>query len=226
MAGDTKNSNQVTDGGSVAAGMSPNVTQALALLDQVVALLALPTKVLTTKQRRAAARSRKGMERVIPTLASLSAEHGVSVPKQPTSAMTAALELAEQLGAVQSKLTSVGVLVGTNVDDARSSAWTTATTLYGMLKKVAHRDAQLKSQLAPVTEFFAYRTPGAKKAHPKQKGKKAALQAQKEAAAKATATDAAAGTATAPAAPSNGSAAGSTNAGTPAPSNGGTTHAG
>jgi hypothetical protein len=52
-----------------------DVTGALALLGQAIAALALPQpQVLTTKQRKAATRSRKGMEKVVPTLATLSTE--------------------------------------------------------------------------------------------------------------------------------------------------------
>jgi hypothetical protein len=164
-----------------------DVTAVLGHLDNAIAALALPSRTLTTKQRKAATRSRKGMEKVISTLATLSAEHGVSVPKQPTSEMTSNLELVTQLDPVKQKLVSLLTLVQDNMDTAGSSSFNTATTLYGMLQKAAHRDAQLKSQLAPVKEFFSYRTPAAKKAHPKQKGKKAALAAEKEAAAKAKA---------------------------------------
>jgi hypothetical protein len=101
--------------------------------------------------------------------------------------MTSNLELSKQLDPVQSKLTALLTLVQDTMDSAGSSSFNTASTLYGMLQKVAHRDSQLKSQLAPVKEFFAYRTPAAKKAHPKQRGKKAALAAEKLAAAQATA---------------------------------------
>jgi len=154
-------------------GSTVDATTVLELLDKVTAALALPTQTLTAKQRKAATRTRKGMEKVIPTLATLSTEHGVSVPKQ--------------LDPVQSKLTALLTLVQDTMDSAGSSSFNTASTLYGMLQKVAHRDSQLKSQLAPVKEFFAYRTPAAKKAHPKQRGKKAALAAEKLAAAQATA---------------------------------------
>jgi hypothetical protein len=180
------------------AASSTGAAEALKLLDQVVAALALPAQTLTAKQRKAATRSRKGMERVIPTLATLSAEHGVSVPKQPTSIMTSNLELVTQLEAVQQKLTGILANVGNNVDASRSTSWNTATTLYGMLQKVAHRDPQLKSQLAPVQEFFAYRTPAAKNAHPKQKGKKVALAKEKQAAAQPAAEGSATSAPTAP----------------------------
>jgi len=158
-----------------------NVTEALTLIEQVTTLLALTSQNLTAKQQKAATRSRKGMEKVIPTLANLSTEHGVSVPKQPTSVMTSNLALVTQLETVQTKLTGLLTLVSDNIDVARSAAWNTGTTLYGMLTKAAHRDSQLKSQLAPVQEYFAYRTKVAKGAHPKRSSTKAALKAEKEA---------------------------------------------
>jgi hypothetical protein len=112
--------------------------------------------------------------------------------------MTSNLELVTQLEAVQQKMTGILANLGNNVDASRSTSWNTATTLYGMLQKVAHRDPQLKSQLAPVQEFFAYRTPAARNAHPKQKGKKAALAKAKEAAAQPAAESTAANAPTAP----------------------------
>jgi hypothetical protein len=193
-----------------------DVTEALKLLDQAIAALALPPpQALTAKQRKAATRSRKGMERVVPTLANLSTEHGVSVPKQPTSTMTSQLALVTQLESVQQKLTSGLTLVGNTIDAARSGSWNTATTLYGMLQKVAHRDPQLGSQLAPVKEFFAYRTPGAKKAHPKRK-KKGTVANETQPAAQATVESSPATATEAPAAaaatPGASSAPASTNA--------------
>ena len=157
----------------------------------------------------------------------LSTEHGVSVPKQSTSQMTSNLALASQLEAVQQKMVGILALVGNTADVARSGSWSTATTLYGMLQKVAHRDPQLKSQLAPVKEFFGYRTAAAKDAHPKQKGKKEALANGKKAAAQATVESPDESVTTEPAAasvvtatPSTGSVSASTNVGNvPAASN-------
>jgi hypothetical protein len=190
-----------------------DATGAVELLDKVIAALALPqSQALTTKQRKSATRSRKGMEKVIGTLASLSTEHGVAVPKQPTATMASNLALVSQLEPVKTKLVSLLQLVQDNMDSAGSGSWNTATTLYGMLQKVAHRDSQLKSQLAPVKEFFAYRTSVAKDAHPKQKGKKAALAAAKLAAAQTAAGVPATATPTAPSTPSPSSVSASTNA--------------
>jgi hypothetical protein len=140
------------------------------------------------------------MEKVITTLSDLSNEHGIVYPKQPASVMTSNLALVTQLESVKNKLVSALTLVQDNIDGVRSDTWSGSMTLYGMLQKVAHRDSQLRSQLAPVKEFFAYRTPAAKKAHPKQKSKKAALAAEKEAAAKAAAESSAATGSQAPAA--------------------------
>jgi hypothetical protein len=203
-----------------------DTTTALEHLDKAIAALGLANpQPLTSKQRKAATRSRKGMEKVIPTLANLSTEHGVSVPKQPTSEMTSNLGLITQLNPVLQKLTSALALVQNNMDSAGSSSWNTASTLYGMLQKVAHRDPLLKSQLAPVKEFFSFRTPAAKKAHPKQKGKKAALKAEKEATAQVAVAADSASAESSPAAPSTASASASTNGASTPASNVVTAHA-
>ena len=170
---------------SKGAASSMDAAGALEFLDKAVAALALSSQTLTTKQRKAATRSRKGMEKVIGTLSTLSTEQGVAVPKQPTSQMTSNLALVNQLDPVKQKLVSLLTLVQDNMDSAGSGSWNTATTLYGMLQKVAHRDSQLKSQLAPVKEFFAYRTTAAKSALTNQMGMKAALAAEKKATAQA-----------------------------------------
>ena len=208
------------------AASPTDTAEALKLLEQVVAALALPAQVLTTKQRKAAARSRKGMERIVPALATLSVQHGVSVPKQPTSQMTSNLDLVNQLETVSTQLKSLTATVGENLVAARSASWTTATTLYGMLQKPAKRDAQLALQLAPVKAYFAYRTPAAKKEHPKQAGKKAALAAEKETGAQAPVESSAQSGATSPVGPSAGSATASTTAGSTAGSNGTAAHTG
>jgi hypothetical protein len=205
-----------------APALPSNVTEALALIEQVTTLLALTSQSVTVKQRKAATRSRKGMEKVIPTLANLSTEHGVSVPKQPTSGMTSNLALVSQLEDVQTKLTGLLTLVGNNIDVARSASWNTGTTLYGMLTKAAHRDPQLKSQLAPVQEYFAYRTKVAKKDHPKQPSKKAALKAEKEA---AVASGPVEGTESSTTAPVAAAPSASTNGAPASPSNVTTAHA-
>jgi hypothetical protein len=212
MSSHTKKPN-LADG---ASGM--DTAKALQLLDEVIAALALPTPPsLTAKQKKAATRSRKGMEKIIPTIANLSNEHGVTVPKRPTSEMTANLALVSQLEPVKQKLVSAVSLVEDNMGTAGSASWNTASTLYGMLQKVAHRDSQLKSQLAPVVDYFAYRTPAAKQAHPKQKGKKQKLAQEKTAAAQATTVASSAATATTPAPPASANAAPAVSASVAAP---------
>jgi hypothetical protein len=194
------------------AGANVDTTAALEHLDKAITALGLTTQNLTTKQRKAATRSRKRMEKVIPALALLSDQHAIAVPKEPTSGMTSGLALINQLEPVKQKLVYALSLVQDNQDVAGSASWNTASTLYGMLGKVAHRDSQLKSQLAPVKDFFGYRTKDSKKSHPKQKSKKLALKAEKEAAANAAATGPAPEPATTTAAPSAASAAASTTA--------------
>jgi hypothetical protein len=116
------------------AASPTDTVEALKLLEQVVAALALPAQVLTTKQRKAAARSRKGMERIVPALATLSVQHGVSVPKQPTSQMTSNLDLVNQLETVNTQLKSLTATVGENLVAARRAVGVAARSGEGLLR--------------------------------------------------------------------------------------------
>jgi poly-gamma-glutamate capsule biosynthesis protein CapA/YwtB (metallophosphatase superfamily) len=200
-----------------------DVAQAEKLLDEMVAALALPpASPLTAKQQRQITKARKGMERVIPKLASLSVTHGVSVPKQSTSDMTSNLELANQLEPIQQKLMRALTLVGNHIGNARGASWGTATTLYGMLKKAAHRDPEIRTDVAPLQEFFAYRHSSVKKNASKQTGNKAALKAAQQTAAQAEATPTVQETPAAPAATASTDARAGTNGA--ATANGVTSH--
>jgi hypothetical protein len=80
--------------------------------------------------------------------------------------MTAQTELASELEPLQKSLQAFLATVDGNVFLANSNSWETATALYGILKKVAKADPEVRTQLAPVQEFFAYRhkpTSGASK---------------------------------------------------------------
>ena len=151
-----------------------NAASAVLLVQRAFALLAVAPRQLTASQRRHGLKFRKGAEPSIRVVANLSDTHGVVVPGFPTSEMRASLARAEALRTVRTAL--VGALAG--VDDAiykeQGTSYGTALTLYGMLKKVAHRHAEIHAKLAPVEEFFSYR-------HRKVRTERAKQQAEKDA---------------------------------------------
>jgi hypothetical protein len=204
-----------------AIDIKTRVANAVTVLQQLVVDLGLPEpKPLTANQRKQVTRSRKGSEKVIPTLATLAGKYGIEIAQQPTAAMSSAAELAAQLDPLQKQLVALTTLVSENASNAASDSWSTATTLYSVLKRISKRDVKLQKQLAPAAEFFAYRHPLVREKHPKQKGKKAALAAEKQQA--KLAADPQGSTTDVPAKPSTGSAGSPTEAGNGAPEAGAT----
>ena len=164
-----------------APDVTTRVTNAVEALKQLATDLGLPKPApLTANQRRQVTRSRKGAEMVIPTLATLAKEYGVTLPQQSTEEMLSNAELAAQLDPLLKQLVSFLATVTENQANAKSASWSTATTLYSVLKRMSHRSVELGKQIAPVAEFFAYRHPSVRADHPKQKSKKAALAAKKQ----------------------------------------------
>jgi hypothetical protein len=159
--------------------LAERVAAALKLVDQALVVLAIANPVLTPKERKRATKSRKGADEVIPRIATLSDQFGLKVPAHTTSAM---LDAAEQVKALDPLQKAVDTLLKTIEDAtfiARGGAWGTATTLYAMLKRLAKRNGEVKSALADVESFFAYRHPKVAKDHPKTKKGKAALKQKK-----------------------------------------------
>ena len=100
---------------------------------------------------------RKGAEPIVRTIAALVKTYNFDSEGLPTDEMLSHLELASSLAPVEASLTKIL----TRVSDARflatSSAWDAALQFYAFLQRRAPGDAQLAANLAPITEFFAYR---------------------------------------------------------------------
>jgi hypothetical protein len=131
--------------------------QAVALIKQAVALLAITTPPSTARQRQRGLKFRRGVEPSIRVVAHLSQTYGVSVPGSTTAAMLASLGSAQALASVQIALRGALTVVDGAIHQQQGAAYGTALTLYGMLKKVGHRHAQIRATLAPVSAFFSYR---------------------------------------------------------------------
>jgi hypothetical protein len=130
---------------------------AVALIQQAVAMLAITTKPTTARQRQRGLKFRKGAEPAVRKLADLAQTYGVSVPGSPTEGMVASMSRAQALAAVRLALVGALRVVECALYDEQGGAYGTALTLYGMLKKVAHRHAQIRATLEPVAAFFSYR---------------------------------------------------------------------
>jgi len=135
-----------------------------------ITAVAGPPLALTAKDRKRAVRLRKGGEKVIPTITALSEQFGVSVPSYPTSAITANVTQASKLVAVHKQLVTATKQVADAIFQAQSKGWEGATVHYSMLRRLSRTDGDLATALAPVTEFFAQKSPAVVKAAEEKRG--------------------------------------------------------
>jgi hypothetical protein len=149
---------------TAASPLVDRVAHVVALLQEASDVLALTAPALTAAQRMGMNKLRKGGEKFIPEIAQIAQTWNVQIRTQPTAAMTSAIQLATTLTPVISAL--VGFLRETEDvgSEAEGEAWSTASALYAVLKRMSKKDPKLKAQLAPMAAFFAYRHPVVAKA--------------------------------------------------------------
>jgi hypothetical protein len=157
--------------------LAKQVDSAIALLDQVAALVVTGEPSLTPTQRKKALKMKAGGEKFVPVIASLATRFGVNIGGHPVKAMN---EKLQQVQSLMPLLKRAELLV-TQISDAtirgNADTWSSATVLYGTLRRVASHDGDVASTLSEVKQFFAYRHPavaGAPKRTRKAKGKGAA----------------------------------------------------
>jgi hypothetical protein len=129
-----------------------------------------PPLALTAKDKVRAVRLRKGGEKVIPTITALSQQFGINLPSHPISVITANVEQAKNLTAIQKQLVTATKQVSDAIFKAQSTSWEGATVHYSVLKRIGKTDGDLATALAPVTEFFAKKTPAVVKAEEEKRG--------------------------------------------------------
>jgi hypothetical protein len=172
--------------------------------DEVKSLLALitatagPALALTAKDKVRAIRLRKGGEKVIPTITALSQQFGINLPSHPISVITANVEQAKNLIAIQKQLVTATKQVSDAIFKAQSTSWEGATVHYSVLKRLGKTDGDLAAALAPVTEYFAQKTPAVVKADEEKRGHRKGVEEPKGS---ETTTTTASSSAQAPAAP-------------------------
>ena len=185
-------------------------TTAKSLIATLTAMAGKPL-ALTAKDRRRALRLRKGGEKVIPTITALSEQYGISVPSYPTSAITANVTQATSLVALHKQLVTATAQVSDAMFQADSKSWEGATVHYSVLKRLAKTNGTLATALAPVSEFFARKSPAVVKAEEEKRGHRKGVEEPKGSATTTTtgtssAQAPAASTAATPAVTTNGAA--------------------
>ncbi|HEY2516728.1 MAG TPA: hypothetical protein VGI39_37920 [Polyangiaceae bacterium] len=130
---------------------------AKALAAKVTALVG-PAPALTLADVRRSTKLRKGGEKVIPTLTTLSEQAGIVVPSHPTDTMKQKMDLAESLVPLHKLLVVLTKQISDVLFLAQSDSWDAATVHYAVLRRLAQKNGDIARALAPVTQFFAARS--------------------------------------------------------------------
>ena len=124
---------------------------------------------------------RKGGASIVPTILSLAAEYGIQSTRTSAAAVESQLATAQALADLSSSIGLAQKSVDDYVFGLQSAAWGASTSLYTFLRRLAKNDGALATGLAPVTQFFTFRSAAVKANHPKTAQGKAALKARKSA---------------------------------------------
>jgi hypothetical protein len=158
-----------------------NVLEELnAFLEKVTALVGNPP-ALTAADMKRATKLRKGGEKMVTTIAALSNQFGLTFASHPTEAMVAQLNKASNLVPLHRKLVAATKQVGDSIFEAQSESWKSAAVHYATLRKLSTSDGDVAKTLAPVTEFFARRSPATVEADDAKRGGKKGSKAAKAA---------------------------------------------
>jgi hypothetical protein len=111
--------------------------------------------LLSTPEKRRSLKPRRGGEAVGEKLVTLVNERKLQITGLSPGEIVAQRARAARLRPLQLAAERLARSLGDAVFAAESKAWSTTTDLYSVLKKMSHRDESLKTQLAPVTQFFA-----------------------------------------------------------------------
>ena len=111
----------------------------------------------TPADRRRLAKNRRGGQQVIPTIAALATKYGIATPNTTGTVLNAQLARVQELD----PLVTASVDAHSQFSDAHLGAstamWTSARTLYAMLKPAAATDPSLAAELKSVEEWFRQR---------------------------------------------------------------------
>jgi hypothetical protein len=159
---------------------------AQSLLEQVTGIIGTPPS-LTVKDRQRSTKLRKGGETVIPTVATLSDQFGLTLASHPTKTMVAKAKQAQDLIPLHKQLVTATKHVADQMFSANSESWAAATVHYTMLRRLAKTDGDLATALAPVEQFFAHRSAAVVKEEEAKRGHRKGAKAPKGAKAAAVA---------------------------------------
>jgi hypothetical protein len=139
-------------------------------IDESTKLIAQATKAigpvqrLTPLDRIRSAKIRRGGHQVVPLIATVATKYGIDAPNISGDALSASLAHVQSLDALLSATTELHATISDVHFSASNGMWSSARSLYAMLKAVATTNASIATELHPVEEWFRYRKPAAPQA--------------------------------------------------------------
>jgi hypothetical protein len=143
------------------AALAAYVQQTVATLDTLEAGLGADPP-LTPKDKRHAAKLRKGGDKAVAQIGNLATQNQLESPALQVAVMLALMGKAKALQPLADRVAAFVKHVTDVIFSAQSVSWGMAMQYYALLQRRAATDAELANQLDPVTQFFAYRHPSKK----------------------------------------------------------------
>jgi hypothetical protein len=162
------------------AALAADVQQIVASIDTTEAGLGADPS-LAPKDRRRAAKLRKGGDAIVAQLGALALQNQLESPALQVASMQALLAKADALKPLDNRLAAFARHVSDVIFASQSQAWGMAMQYYALLQRRSLIDAELAKALAPITQFLSYRHPSTKapKGSPTKRQVAAAKKAQK-----------------------------------------------
>jgi hypothetical protein len=113
------------------------------------------TPPLSGKDRMRKTKFAKGAETIIPTIAALADQAGLTLSEFSKDRMLAQLKFAEDLIPLQKQLLVALKKIDDTIFLEHSESWKSATIYYSSLRRLAKGDGDVAEGLAPVMRFFA-----------------------------------------------------------------------
>jgi hypothetical protein len=139
-------------------------------IDESIKLIARATKAIGPIQRLSplerirSAKIRRGGHQVVPLIATVATKYGIDAPNISGDALDASLAHVQLLDALLSATTEFHAMISDAHFSASNGMWSSARSLYAMLKAVAKTNPSIATELQPVEEWFSYRKPAAPQA--------------------------------------------------------------
>jgi hypothetical protein len=187
-------------------GLEAFIAELGKFLDAHISLISADAPALTGAAKARATRLRLGGEKAVSVIAALVTQHGLESSQLSASTMTGQLTRATSLVPTHKRLEQLTKRMGDEIFVAQSTSWEQATSGYAQLQRLAKKNGEIATALAPVQQYFARRHKSVTEevtgvdpaASPKPKtGKKAKATARLEKAAQEAAALNASSTATA-----------------------------